>query len=379
MVLGVCRRVLRDFHDAEDAFQATFFILARKAVSVARRESVGCWLHQVAYHTALEASAMNARRRARERPVRDLPEPQAVPPEAEDWRPLLDQEIRRLPEKYRAAVVLCELEGRSRKEAARELGLPEGTLSSRLATARRLLAQRLARYGLSVAGGLTATALAGSAGAAVPASLAASTVRVALLMATGQAATATPAVALMKEVLKTMFMTKLKLAVATVLVAATAGLGGLAYRAEGQSPAPPPQAAARAPSELDALRRQNELLKLNLEVVLEKVRAQEAELRSLREKAVAVTKDLPVLTTRAAHTLSLQPVLMGRILQLVEAQPRVTVQLTPPDPVQELEAVLKALKEAGSAEAKQQAVDKLDAVTRQLRKQLKKPEAASQP
>src|SRR5215470_11999689 len=90
MVLGVCRRVLRDSHDAEDAFQATFFLLARKAASVAKRESVGCWLHQVAYHTALEASAMNARRRARERPVRDLPHPPVAPPEAQDWRTLLD-------------------------------------------------------------------------------------------------------------------------------------------------------------------------------------------------------------------------------------------------------------------------------------------------
>ena len=126
MVLSVCRGILRHEQDAEDAFQAAFLILARKAASVARRESVGCWLHQVAYHTALEASAMNARRRARERPVRDLPHPPVAPPESEEWRALLDQEIRRLPEKYRAAVVLCELEGRPRREAARELGLAEG-------------------------------------------------------------------------------------------------------------------------------------------------------------------------------------------------------------------------------------------------------------
>src|SRR5262249_61233553 len=117
------------------AFQATFFLLARKAASVARRESVGCWLHQVAYHTALEASAMSGRRRARERSVRDLPHPQVAPQEVEEWRALLDQEIRRLPENYRAAVVLCELEGRSRRGAARALGLPEGTRSSPLPTA----------------------------------------------------------------------------------------------------------------------------------------------------------------------------------------------------------------------------------------------------
>src|SRR5437762_5982027 len=89
MVLGVCRRVLHDFHDAEDAFQATFLVLARKAAAVAKPEAVGCWLYQVAYHTALEVRAATARRRATERQVRDMPHPEVAPAPPEDWRPLL--------------------------------------------------------------------------------------------------------------------------------------------------------------------------------------------------------------------------------------------------------------------------------------------------
>src|SRR5690349_15139761 len=111
MVLGVCRRVLRDLHDAEDAFQATFLVLACKAASVQKRESLSCWLHGVAYHTAQRAGTTLARRRARERPVDDMPHPLVAVPEPRDWLPLLDRELGRLPEKYRAAIVLCDLEG----------------------------------------------------------------------------------------------------------------------------------------------------------------------------------------------------------------------------------------------------------------------------
>src|SRR5438552_13817363 len=131
MVLGVCRRVLGHFHDAEDAFQATFLVLARKAASVCRRDSVSCYLHGVAYHTAMRAATAIARRRKRERQVDNMPHPAVAPPEAQDWLPLLDRELNRLPEKYRSAIVLCDLEGRMRREAARLLNIAEGTLSSR--------------------------------------------------------------------------------------------------------------------------------------------------------------------------------------------------------------------------------------------------------
>src|SRR6516165_4923152 len=158
MVLGVCRRLLRHAQDAEDCFQATFLVLVRKASSV-RREAVGSWLYAVAYRTSLEARSVNARRRTRERQVEDMPHLQIPPVEPQDWRPWLDHELNLLPEKYRAVIVACDLEGRSRKEAARLLGLAEGTVCSRLTRAHRLLAKRLSRYGLSVSGGVLAIAL----------------------------------------------------------------------------------------------------------------------------------------------------------------------------------------------------------------------------
>src|SRR6516225_6874494 len=112
MVLGVCRRVLGNPHDAEDAFQATFLVLVCKAASVRRREPVGSWLYGVAYRTALEAKGRLARRRVRERQVRDMPQPTAEPEEElRELLPVLDRELSRLPEYYRAAVVLCDLEG----------------------------------------------------------------------------------------------------------------------------------------------------------------------------------------------------------------------------------------------------------------------------
>src|SRR6266498_2094287 len=145
MVWGVCRRVLRDHHDAEDAFQATFLVLVRKAASVVPRELVGNWLYGVAYRTATSAKAMNARRRVKER---SAAKPEACEEAAwTDVRPLLDEELSRLPDKYRIPIVLCDLEGETRREAARQLGWPEGTLSTRLRAGRHLLAKALARRG----------------------------------------------------------------------------------------------------------------------------------------------------------------------------------------------------------------------------------------
>src|SRR5262245_10455269 len=160
MVWGVCCRLLRHPPDAEDAFQATFLVLVRKAAAVCPRELVGNWLYGVASRTALAARAARSRRAARERQVDVMPEPLAAGVTAwEELWPLLDRELARLPDKYRVAVVLCDLEGRSRKDVARQLRLPEGTLSSRLATARRLLARRLARHGLTLSGGAVAALL----------------------------------------------------------------------------------------------------------------------------------------------------------------------------------------------------------------------------
>src|SRR5262249_8620240 len=132
MVWGVCRRVLYHYHDAEDAFQATFLVLLRKAASLASRELLANWLYGVAYHTALKARATAAKRGARERQVTDMPEPDVAPPDPwHDLQPLLDQALSRLPDKYRVPIVLCDLEGKTRKEAARQLGVPEGTVAGR--------------------------------------------------------------------------------------------------------------------------------------------------------------------------------------------------------------------------------------------------------
>src|SRR5262249_47363328 len=153
--------------------------LVRKAASIAQKELLGNWLYGTAYRAALEARA--ARQRVRERQVCPMPEPEAPLAEAwEDLRPVLDQELSRLPDKYRVPVVLCDLEGKTRREVARYLDIPEGTLSSRLATARRRLARQLDRHGLSLTGGALAAILAcGSASAAVPASVVVSTVQAA--------------------------------------------------------------------------------------------------------------------------------------------------------------------------------------------------------
>ena len=230
MVWGVCRRVLPNHHDAEEAFQATFLVLVRKAASLGQRELVGNWLYGTAYRAALEAKA--ARRRVKERQVSAMPEPEAAK-EADvcpDLRPLLDRELDRLPDKYRAAIVLCDLEGGTRREVARRLGIPEGTLSGRLTTARRMLAKRLARHGLTLSGAaLTAFLSQGAAPASVPASLVSSTIKVATGVAAGRAAAtgliSAQVAALTEGVMKTMLLTKLKTATVVLLLLGFAGFG----------------------------------------------------------------------------------------------------------------------------------------------------------
>jgi RNA polymerase sigma factor (sigma-70 family) len=231
MVWGVCRRLLRNYHDAEDAFQATFLVLVRKAASIASPELLANWLYGVAHQTALKARATNAKREARERQVTVMPEP-AVPEQNlwNDLQPLLDQALSRLPDKYRVAIVRCDLAGEAHKEVARQLGVPEGTLAARLTRGRKMLAVRLARHGLAVSGGSLAAVLAQeTASAFVPAAVACSTIRAATLFAAGDPATASVisvrAVALTEGVLKTMFTTKVKIATALVLGVGLLGIG----------------------------------------------------------------------------------------------------------------------------------------------------------
>jgi RNA polymerase sigma factor (sigma-70 family) len=239
MVWAVCRRVLPSHHDAEDAFQATFLVLVRKAASVVPREWVANWLYGVAHQTARNVRASAARRSTRERQVTELPEPAAREPDLRgDLRPVLDQELSRLPPRYRSAIVLCDLEGRTRKDAARQFGVPEGTLSGWLTRGRALLAKRLARHGLAVSGGTLAVLLSQKGlPAAVPSAAVSSTIHAATRLAAGQAAASgvlSAQVAILTQgVLRTMLWTKLKTATAVVLILG-AGLGatGLIYHAQ---------------------------------------------------------------------------------------------------------------------------------------------------
>jgi RNA polymerase sigma factor (sigma-70 family) len=223
MVLGVCRRVLRDSADADDAFQATFLVLVRKARSLRQPERLAGWLHQVAHRTSRKLRTARATRHGREGELFDVPAGES--PAEFVWRelrPIFDEELNRLPDKLRLPAVLCFLEGRSKGEAARALGWPEGTLSGRLHRAREKLRTRLAARGLTLSAGALAVALFDGVGAAaVPASLISCTISLATAGGTGLPV----AVALADGVVQTMFVTKVKAITAAVLVAGMIGAG----------------------------------------------------------------------------------------------------------------------------------------------------------
>jgi len=255
MVLHVCRRVQGNEHDAEDTFQATFLLLARKAGAIRKQESVASWLHGVAHRLALEAKGQGARRQARERRVAEMGKASAVSDKAwQDLQATLDEALRQVPEKYRAPLLLCYLEGKTQEEAARHLGCPLGTLRSRLARGRNRLKAVLERQGVRLSATALAAALAATtASAAVAFPLLQRTGRAALEYAGGKAATAlvsARAAALLEGGLKAMAAGKLKIATAVVLAAGTFGLGAAAVAthvlagpsaatAEARSPAAP--------------------------------------------------------------------------------------------------------------------------------------------
>ena len=188
MVWNVCRRVLRDHHDAEDAFQATFVVFVRKAASIANKELLAGWLYGVARQTALKARATTAKRKGRQRQMVAIPEPAVAKQDLwSDLQPLLDLELGLLPDTYRVVIVLCDLEGKTRQEAARCLGCPEGTVGSRLARARTMLAKRLARRGLPVSGAALAALFSQEvASASVPASVMSLTIKATTSVAAGE-------------------------------------------------------------------------------------------------------------------------------------------------------------------------------------------------
>ncbi|MDB5306576.1 MAG: sigma-70 family polymerase sigma factor [Gemmataceae bacterium] len=255
MVLGACRRVTGNHHDADDAFQAVFLVLVRRARELTDRATVGDWLYGVAYRTALKARAAAVKRRTREAAAARPAEAQ-LPDEHPDWLPVLDRELGRLPEKYREPIILCDLEGRTRKDVAGHLGVPEGTVSSRLAAGRKMLADRLRRQGVAV----PVVALIGAAARtaeAVPPPLLDSTVRAAAISA-GRAAGVVPvAVAkLTTEVTRAMFLTKLRAGIFALPLVLLLGVAvGAATRSGGEpvgnrnakpAAAPPPPAPAAA-------------------------------------------------------------------------------------------------------------------------------------
>jgi RNA polymerase sigma factor (sigma-70 family) len=246
MVLGVCRRVLGNADDADDAFQATFLVLVRKARALRSRQTVGDWLYGVTYHVALKARAAIRRRREKERRAADMAGRRPTTADGiSDWLPLLDQELRHLPEKYRTPVVLCDLEGKTLREAAGLLGWPQGTVAGRLSRARALLARRLRRHGPVLSGTALATLLvAEAASASVPPALAHSTLHAATPAVTGQAVAAglisANVTALTEGVFQAMLLRKLKITVVILLSVALAGAGVvfLTPRAAADKPGP---------------------------------------------------------------------------------------------------------------------------------------------
>jgi RNA polymerase sigma factor (sigma-70 family) len=240
MVFNVCCRISGDEHEAEDAFQATFLVLARKAGSISKCESVGGWLYKVAYRVAQTARLRAAQRTGRLQPSPDL---ESIPGTADpvssaSWREvrlLIDDELHHLPEKYRLPFILCHLEGHSNADAAHQLGCPVGTVESRLTRARQRLRSGLARRGVTLSAGISAALLTThAASACASAELVLATVKAATLMAAGEAVAgliSAKVAALTEGVLKTMLATKLKIAAAVVLTVGllAGGVGGLGY------------------------------------------------------------------------------------------------------------------------------------------------------
>jgi RNA polymerase sigma factor (sigma-70 family) len=243
MVLGVCLRALGDFHSAEDAFQATFMVLSIKSRAIRKSESLGPWLHGVAVRIARRRLAVGRRGRGTSIPTDTLVDPVAHDPGSADVNAVIDEELGRLPDKYRLPVVLCYLEGQTQDEAARALGWTKGTVSGRLARAKDLLRHRLTRRGLAPSVGLlTASLTSQTARAAVPPSLLLPTVRAATAAILGSAETGLvtgQASALAREAMKLMLLGRIGRAASVVLLL---GIGAAALATPmllPSAPAPP--------------------------------------------------------------------------------------------------------------------------------------------
>jgi RNA polymerase sigma factor (sigma-70 family) len=260
LVFGVCCRVLGQTQDAEDATQAVFLTLANKAKSLRGYRSVAGWLHCVAYNISLRAREAAASRKHREREAGESGAMAATPVLADnpDWeavKPLMDEELQALPEKYRIPLILHHVEGRTQEEIAILLGCSYGTLSGRLNRARDLLRERLMRRGVTYAPAVLFLLISQHATVAMPAALAASTVRAAALISAGHAAVplqfSAQAKALSEGAMRTMFLAKVKIAggIAAALVVAVSGVGFAVYSARAaDSAGAPTVVSAPAPA-----------------------------------------------------------------------------------------------------------------------------------
>jgi RNA polymerase sigma factor (sigma-70 family) len=382
MVLGVCRRILGNDTDAEDAFQATFLVLVRKAASVKPRALVGNFLYGVAHNTALKARAITARRRTRERQVEVMPQPRTPDDAWQQIQPVLDEELNGLPEKYRVALVLCDLEGKTRAEAARQLGWAEGTVASRVARGRSLLARRLTRHGLALSSGGVAAALAqGAVAASLPAPLMMSTLKAATLFAAGNAVAAgaisLSVAALTEGVLKAMFLTKLKFVTTLLVFVGVVGLGvgKLTY---GTAAAQPGPENIRAADEAARLRAENEQLKKELKTVLDQTQVLLAEVRKIKDanqgkdpkadntvdKLREENRQLQEQLKDASDKLKLMAIEVNRLRELLQrAQPEM-------DPVEAIEQLCKILrKEKGNKENERKVIEGLSYQINRLKDQ----------
>jgi len=250
MVLGTCRRLLADGNDVEDAFQATFLVLVRRANAIRVKDTLGPWLHEVARRVALEARTLALRRRRREDRAIDLATVPTHGSEVSDTQAIIDEEIGRLAEKFRAAVVLCDLEGMTIEGAAHQLGWPSGTVRSRLARGRERLRARLSRRGL---GPVPEALVASPAG--VPEALVSATARLAVLSMTGiKTAGVVPAAvfALTQGVLQVLLWYRVRTTLGGIIVCIALGAGGasamLAATAEPVATVPRPARAKTEPS-----------------------------------------------------------------------------------------------------------------------------------
>jgi RNA polymerase sigma factor (sigma-70 family) len=252
LVLGVCRRVLANPHDADDAFQATFLVLARKAAEITRRDSLGGWLYEVAYHAALRTRSNAIRRRTLEQqaPVM-IPNDRCSDCFSETDRQevctVIDEELQQLPRKFRRPLVLCYLQGKTNTEAAQELGWPAGSMSRLLAQGRELLRKRLIRRGVApVVAGAALTTVQGAASASIPSALADTTAQAASLFVAGPSSASqgisAEAARAAESVLHAMTVGKLKLAAVGFLAVCLLGMGtGAAVYYAADPPAPPEQ------------------------------------------------------------------------------------------------------------------------------------------